>query len=69
MFVPEGYKPSPEEQRAQEAGELLISTGTDVREEQIIAGLSWYVDGQRFLLSGEDLDAYELLAAAQQMQY
>lgn len=69
LFVPDGYEPSPEEQKAQKAGKLFISTGTDVREERVVVGLSWYMDGQRYLLSGEDLDmnADELLAMAQQM--
>lgn len=72
LFVPDGYEPSPEEQAAQEAGELFISTtGSDVREEQVIAGLSWYINGQGYSLSGADLDmdAEELLAMAKQMNY
>lgn len=69
LFVPAGYEPTAEETKAQEAGELFISEGTDAREEKVYKSISWNADGQGHILFGADLDmnAEELLEMAKQV--
>lgn len=72
LFVPDGYVPDEAERKAEEAGELFISTGGEdtEKETQILDSISWTADGQSYMLFGMDIDmdADGLIAMAKQIR-
>lgn len=57
LFVPPEYEPSEEELKAQDAGELYISYGSNEVEHNTIHFMQWDDDGSRYLLMASDDNA------------
>lgn len=70
LFLPPDAEATAEELAAQDAGDLVISYGSDEREEQTCYDLMWNVDGQNHSLMGFDIDlsAQEMADMAAQLQ-
>ncbi len=69
LFLPPEAKPSEEDQKRQEAGELEISYGSSEEERKVYLGASWEDNGLSYLLftMEEGHDAAELMQKAKEI--
>lgn len=70
LFLPPDEEATAEELAAQDARDLVISYGSNEREEQMCYQLMWNMDGQNYSLMGFDLDlsAQEMADMAAQLR-
>lgn len=55
-FVPEDYELTEEDQKAYDAGEMEISFGSSEVSVEQIQSISWYEEGVRYSIGGNDLN-------------
>ena len=68
LFVPADYKLTDEEKQMQENNEIVISYGSDSREEQVFTSVSWEQDGLVYsVFTFSDVTSENMFDAAKQI--
>lgn len=66
LLVPADYELTEAQKQAERDGEIVVSYGTDIVEQQLVQSVAWQNDGKQYNLLGFDtgLSADEMLAMA-----